>query len=122
MLFWTAVRPCTPPPFKVVLGFNQSFIIRLIQNKTLNLKYTLLWFLTGVAILIVMICPQIANVVAELLGIHLPINAVFFIGGLFCLAIILSLTIIVSKQTERIRYLAQQLALLEKEVRKRQNE
>ena len=99
-----------------------AFIIRLIQNKTLNLKYTLLWFLTGVAILIVMICPQIANVVAELLGIHLPINAVFVIGGLFCLAIILSLTIIVSKQTERIRYLAQQLALLEKEVRKKQNE
>lgn len=93
------------------------FIIRLIHKKTLNLKYALLWFLTGIAMVIVMLFPGIAGWVSGLLGISLPVNAVVFIGGFFCLAIILSLTAIVSKQTMRIRDLAQKISFLEKEIR-----
>lgn len=99
----------------IVLYF--AFIIRLIHKKTLNLKYALLWFLTGIAMVIVMLFPGIAGGFSYLLGIRLPINAVFIIGGFFCLTIILSLTAIVSKQTERIRDLTQKIALLDKELR-----
>ena len=99
----------------VILYF--TIIVKMINNKTLNLKYTLLWILPGIIMLVVMLFPEIAGKVANLLGISLAINAVLFIGGFFVLVIILSLTAIVSKQTTRIRDLTQKLAILEKDLR-----
>lgn len=94
-----------------------TIIVKLINNKTLNLKYTLLWILTGMIMLVVMLFPEVAEEIAHLLGISLASNAVLFIGGFFALVIILSLTAIVSKQTTRIRDLAQKLAIIEKDFR-----
>lgn len=101
------------------LIFYFIFIVHLIHKKTLNLKYALLWLLAGTLMFIVVLFPAIAGWVAKCLGIRTIVNAVFVIGGFFCLAIILSLTSIVSKQTERIRDLTQKLALLDKELRER---
>ena len=89
----------------------------LMKKQRLNLRYTLVWLLMAVVMLIVSIFPQIAIWLAQIMGIASVVNMVFLLEGLFVLLILLSLTSIVSLQTNRIRRLTQTQALLERRVR-----
>ena len=92
-------------------------ILLLLRNRKLNLKYTLLWLLSAIVLLIVTIFPQIIYFLSDLIGVQTPINLVFIFTGMFSILIILSLTVIVSKLNKKITDLTQSIALLEKRVR-----
>ena len=96
-------------------------VLRLLKKKSLNLKYTLLWLLSGIIMLILAVFPQILNGFATAVGIYEPTNALFAVI-FFCIIIILSLTAIVSKLNEKSKRLIQSIALLEKRVRILENE
>lgn len=99
----------------VILYF--FLIVRFIKKKTLALKYTLLWLFAGLGMAILVFVPDLLNWTAELLGIASPMNALFMVAIGFVIIILMSLTAIVSKQTERIKNLAQKNAMLEKRLR-----
>ena len=89
----------------------------LLRRKSLSLKYTLLWLLSGALLLVAALFPDLLGYFANLVGILTPANALFAVI-IFCIIMILiSLTAIVSKQTVRIKKLTQSIALLEKQVR-----
>ena len=92
-------------------------IVVLLKKQKLNLRYALTWLLMAFVMLLVAVFPQIITAISRLLGVASDVNTVFVLQGLFVLLILLSLTAIVSKQTNRIRKLAQTQALLEKRVR-----
>ena len=92
-------------------------IVVLLKKQKLNLRYALTWLLMAFVMLLVSVFPQIITAISRLLGVASDVNTVFVLQGLFVLLILLSLTSIVSKQTNRIRKLAQTQALLEKRVR-----
>ena len=82
-------------------------VLRLLKKKSLNLKYTLLWLLSGIIMLILAVFPQILNGFATAVGIYEPTNALFAVI-FFCIIIILmSLTAIVSKLNEKSKRLIQ---------------
>ncbi len=97
--------------------FYITVLVILMKKQRLNLRYTLTWLLMALVMLLVSIFPQIVVWLAKLLGIASVVNTVFLLEGLFVLLILLSLTSIVSLQTNRIRKLTQTQALLEKRVR-----
>lgn len=99
-----------------------AVIFILLKQKKLNLKYTLLWFLTAVALLVIIIFPNIIVWMTNVAGIVMPVNFVFFMEGLFVLVLLLSLTSIVSRITSRISRLTQTQALLEKRIRDLENQ
>lgn len=103
----------------LVIGilFFLGVILMMIKKEWLNLKYTLLWLLTCLVLLVLAIVPQVARLISKLMGVETPANAVFVMEGLFVLLILLSLTSIVSSQMLRIRRLTQTQAILEKRVR-----
>ena len=92
-------------------------IVILMRKGRMSLKYSLIWFFSGVVLLLCAIFPQAIRFFTRLIGVYSEVNAVFFVGVCFLLLIILSLTSIVSGQTERIRILVQTQAILEKRVR-----
>lgn len=92
-------------------------ILVLMRKGRMSLKYSLIWLFSGLVLLIVAIFPQILHVFTRMIGVYSEVNAVFFVGVIFLLLIILSLTSIASGQTDRIRTLVQQQAMLEKRVR-----
>ena len=92
-------------------------IMFLMRKGKMNLKYSLIWFLTGVVLLFCAIFPGIIRFFTDLIGIYSEVNAVFFVGVCFLVLIILSLTSIVSGQSERIRRLVETQAILERRVR-----
>ena len=92
------------------------FVFRLVAREKLMLKYSLLWLFLVVAVMLCAIYPNGIFAIAKIFGFANPSNFIFFLG-LFCLlAISLSLSVIVSKQTMRIKNLTQRLALLEHSI------
>ena len=109
----------------LVAVFLYFFLVfKLLKRKSLNLKYTLLWLLSGFIMLVLAGFPETLNVFSKLVGVYEPTNALFAII-FFCIIIILmSLTAIVSKFNEKCKRLTQSMALLEKRLReaeKREN-
>ncbi len=104
----------------LVIGILVYFwvIFNLLKNKSLNLKYSLSWIFSGVAMLIIAVFPGVMDVIANILGIASVVNAVFLIILFFLIMIVMSLTSIVSKQNEKIIRLIQNAGLLEERVRK----
>ncbi len=92
-------------------------IIYLMKKGRMSLKYSLMWFFSGLMLLICAIFPRIIGFFTDLLGIYSETNGIFFVGVCFILLIILSLTSIASGLSERIRTLVQTQAMLEKRVR-----
>ncbi len=89
------------------------FILRLVAKERLLLKYSLLWLVLGIVLLLMATFPEVLFDMSSALGFETPSNFIFFVG-LFCLlSIALSLSVIASKQTLMIKTLTQRLALLE---------
>lgn len=61
--------------------------------------------------------PQIVLGFTIWVGMELPVNAVFTFFIFFLILTLLSATSIISKHAERVRILAQSVALLEKRIR-----
>ena len=90
-------------------------IVNMIRKKRLELKYALTWLIIGVGTLILDGFPQVMIWLAKLVGIANPVNMLFFFGFCFSLIIIFGLTVSVSRMSIRIKELAQEIAVYEKE-------
>lgn len=90
-------------------------LINLIRRDKLQLKYALLWFVLGIGVGVFACFPNLTSFLAGLMGIYTPINMLFFVGFCFALAIIFSLSVAVSRLSERVKRLAQEIALLKEE-------
>lgn len=93
-------------------------IFLLLKKNELNLKYTLLWLVTGICMLFVVIFPLALEKLSKVFGIIEMTNAVFAMMIFFLILIMMSITAIVSKLNSRNRALIQQCALYEKRIRK----
>lgn len=105
--------------FALLLAVAVYFVLLavLLKKKRLLLKYSLLWILSGILMLVFAAFPQLLHDLARMVGIYDPVNALFAIL-FFCVIILLvSLTSIVSAQNEKIKRLVQQQAILEEELR-----
>lgn len=88
------------------------FIINMIRKRKLELKYSLVWLLVLIVLLVIVCIPETLTKIATSLGIYSPVNMIFFLGFVFSLVIIFVLTVTVSRLSARIRRLAQIVAML----------
>ena len=103
--------------FRIILAvfliLGLIYVVNKIRKRELDLKYAITWILLSIVILIIVAVPGLLNWMTMALGIYDAMNMVFFLGFIFCILIIFSLTIALSRQAERIRELTQQVALSE---------
>lgn len=102
----------------VVLLIGLSAIVNLIRKRSLELKYALTWLLLGAALLIVVLVPGLLNLMSMLAGIQNPMSMVFFMGFLFLIVVIFVLTMSISNNSNRVRKMAQKIALNEYRISK----
>lgn len=91
------------------------FIISMVRSRQLELKYTLTWLLAGAAFLIIAVFDGIIYWIASILSIKEPVNALFLVVFFFILLILFTLSVTISKMTENMRTLAQEIALIKRE-------
>lgn len=103
----------------LLVAFSLLFltvIVRLVAGSRLQLKYSLLWILFGLVLLVCAMFPDLVGILSHAAGVEMPANFVFLIWLALLTFISVSLTIIVSWQAHDIRSLIQRVALLEKQV------
>ena len=95
----------------VVLILGLLKILGLIKKNKLELKYALSWLFLELGIFIIKLIPNLLNVISKALGIYNEINMLFFLGFVFIILVIFSLTMSLSRNSERVRKMAQEIAL-----------
>ncbi|MCR5628393.1 DUF2304 domain-containing protein [Eubacterium sp.] len=93
------------------------FIFHLLKKDSLNLKYTLLWLLTGLVLLITVLFPVVLRYPLKKMGVVEWTNGIFALVLFFLILICITITSIVSKLNDRNRKLTQKCALYEKRIR-----
>lgn len=93
-------------------------VVRLIQKEQLKEGYSIIWFLVGLAMIIFSVLARLLDVFARVIGIAYAPAALFFIliAGLIILSIHFS--VLLSKYDRRIKELAQEHALLRRDLEK----
>lgn len=96
-------------------------IIRLVSKKKLLLKYSLLWMLLALIMMICALFPEPIFVLSKALGVELASNFIFIVAIVCLLAICLSLSIVVSKQTAYTKTLIQEIAIINDRLTRKDN-
>ena len=87
-----------------------------VRKQKIDLRHALSWMACMVIILVLDLFPGLIEWLANLVGIELPINLIFFFGICICLLLVYEVTTLVSKLTDRVKKLTQEVALLEKKL------
>lgn len=92
-------------------------ILYYLKKRMLELKYTLIWLFAGVVMGVMIFFPELLVVFVKVLGIESNMNGLYVLCFAFTIAILMTLTSIVSRQTMKIKILIQELSMMEKRIR-----
>jgi len=92
-------------------------VIRGIRSGHLQLKHSILWLFLGFINLLFAVFPATTLYITHLMGVELPVNAMFLVSIVVAYLLILQLSINISSNEIKKRKIAQKLTLLEAQVR-----
>lgn len=92
-------------------------VIRGIRSGHLQLKHSLLWLFLGGINFFFAVFPRVTLFLTKLIGIELPVNAMFMTSIVVAYLLILQLSINSSTNELKKRKIAQKVTILEEEVR-----
>jgi hypothetical protein len=102
-----------------VAVIGAGVILELIRSRRLQERYAMLWLLTSVAVFILSVWKSALQVLADALGVQAPANALFAVAIAFIALVLLQYSTVISRLTEQNQVLAQKLAQLEEQLRRR---
>ncbi|MDR2591011.1 MAG: DUF2304 domain-containing protein [Oscillospiraceae bacterium] len=98
-----------------ILAIMFVFFVILLRRQKLELKYCLVWLIAIVGVAVFCIFPTLLHNLSTLLGIDVPVNALFIVCIAFLTCICISLTLVVSSLSDKLRKLTQYIAINELE-------
>ena len=93
------------------------FIINLVRKNKLEEKYSILWLIASIVILIVSIFPSIITIVAEKFNVFYPPTLMLLFAIIILGAYIVHITVVITKQNKMIVKLTQELGILKQEFK-----
>ncbi|HET9500958.1 MAG TPA: DUF2304 domain-containing protein [Marmoricola sp.] len=96
--------------------FTLLLLFELMRRHRLREKYAVFWGLVALLTLVITIFPGLLFWVADLIGVAVPANLLFFLGTLLLLGVTLHLSYEMGRQEDRTRTLAEEVALLRLEL------
>jgi hypothetical protein len=101
----------------IVIAILFIFFIFMLRRGKMDLKYCLVWLFGLFGIAVFCIFPGLLFGLSDFLGIEVAANMLFLICIAFLACICISLTVVVSRLSNRLRQLTQNIAILEYESR-----
>lgn len=105
-------------PETVALVFGLVAVIvmaTMLRRRRMREKYAVLWVLVAGFVLGLGFFPEALTWAATRLGVAVPLNLLYFLGGLAALLICVQFSVELSQLEERTRRLAEEVALLRAE-------
>lgn len=111
----------------VILGVVGSAVVlvalfELMRRHRLREKYAVLWFFVALGVLALAVFPGLLSGAADLIGVEVPVNLLFFVASLVLLVLTLQHSYELGRLEEKTRVLAEEIALLRLELRSRDAE
>lgn len=97
----------------------EIFILNLVRKNKLDEKYSILWIILGIIILIVAIFPNIIVKVADLFNVYYPPTLMLLFALMVLGAYIIHISIVITKQNKMIVKLTQELAIVKEKMEKK---
>ncbi len=99
--------------FAIALGFVVLlFVVNQVRTKKLKEEFALLWLLTGVVLVLTPLLIDYLDMVAYGLGIEYPPALIFVLAIISLLLVFFQFSMRISRFSEQIKVLTQELALL----------
>lgn len=92
-------------------------ILYYLKRRMLELKYTLIWLFAGAVMGLLIFFPELLLVIVKILSIETNMYALFVLCFAFIIAVLMTLTAIVSRQSQKIKILIQEISMMEKRIR-----
>lgn len=99
----------------VSIGFF-IFIYKMITNYKMDLRHSLVWVLSSLVFILMSIFPGILTSISRLIHIEEPVNTIFLLVIFFLLLVTFTLTLTISKRSNSIKDLVQEVAILKLKV------
>ncbi len=97
----------------------EIFILNLVRKNKLDEKYSILWIILGIIILIVAIFPDIIVKVADLFNVYYPPTLMLLFALMILGTYIIHISIVLTKQNKMIVKLTQELAIVKEQMEKK---
>lgn len=95
------------------------FVLMVARKTKMDIRYTIIWIVWALIIIVLSLFPKIIDRIANLLSIATPVNAIFLVFIFLLYLISFYLFIRVSQQNEKIKTLTYEIAELKKEQSER---
>lgn len=99
-----------------------AVVLELVRKDKLEERYSILWIFMSILLIILSLSPVVMEIIAKWLDIKNPPSLLFLFGVVYLLIYNLHITTVVSKQSERITRLAQEVALLNRKIREKRKQ
>ena len=99
-----------------LLVITISTIVWTLRTGAVSEKYSFLWVLSAVVILVLSLIPKTLDWAADKLDVTIPSNLLFLFGLVALLVVVVTLSLDLSRQGKQIRRLAEEIAILENRV------
>jgi Mg2+/citrate symporter len=100
--------------FAIVLALGTlGGIVELVRRRKLKEEYALLWIVTGAGMLVLASWYGLIEVLTRAIGAVTPTTTLFIFALFFLLAISVHFSVVISRLTEQVRRLTQELAIHE---------
>lgn len=96
-------------------------VLEMVRRRRLREEYSWIWLLTAIGYLLVAAWPGLADWVAGLIGSSSPVFVFAFIGLLFLFLLSIQFSVQISRLAEQNKDLAQHIAILDGELRARED-
>jgi hypothetical protein len=105
---------------QIILIVSSSFtffiLINMIKKYKVELKYSILWILISLLTISFSVFPRIFYTLSNFMGVELPVNALFLTAIFACFVILFSISLVLSKATNKIKDLSQEIGILKLEL------
>jgi len=96
--------------------FFMLAVVDLVRRRKLKEQYSLLWLLVGLSMLVLSVSRVNLERLAAFLDIKYAPAMLFLFGLIFSFVLILHLTVVISKMSERLVTLTQDFAILRQQL------
>ena len=94
-----------------------AVVINLVRTKKLREEYALMWLITAIVLFVTPLSIDFLDAIAFAIGVDYPPGLLFLIAFVGVLFILFQFSLVISRFTDQIKNLAQDLGLLERRLR-----
>lgn len=98
--------------FLLVVVVMEVLVLAQVRNQKMKEKYAALWLIVGVIMIVLALFPKLLDSLSRLVGIETPVNLLFLLAIIMLMGISLHLTLAISKITDDMRTLAEEVAIM----------